>query len=101
MWRKGNPLALLVGMDTDAATMESSMEMPQNIKNGSAFWPSDPTSGNISNWMQNTNLKKHKCPHIHGSIIHSHQDTEAIQVSINSWVDKTMGNLHNGILLGH
>ena len=30
-------LALQVGMQTGAATMESSMETPQKIKNGSAF----------------------------------------------------------------
>ena len=33
MWRKGNPLALLVGMQTGAATLENSMEVPQKIKN--------------------------------------------------------------------
>ena len=48
MWRKGNPFALLVGMQTGAATVEISMEIPQKIKNGTAFWPSDPTSGNLS-----------------------------------------------------
>ena len=37
MWRKGNPSALLVGMQTSAATVESSMEIPQKIKNVSAF----------------------------------------------------------------
>ena len=37
MWRKGNPRALLVGMQIYAATVESSMEIPQKIKNGSAF----------------------------------------------------------------
>ena len=31
-----------------AATVESSMELPQKIKNGTAFWPSDLTSGNIT-----------------------------------------------------
>ena len=36
-WRKQNPFALLVGMQTGAATVESSMEIPQKIKNGSAF----------------------------------------------------------------
>ena len=34
MWRKGNPFALLLGMQTGAATVESSMEIPQKIKNG-------------------------------------------------------------------
>ena len=27
MWRKGNPLALLVGMQIDTATMKDSMEV--------------------------------------------------------------------------
>ena len=34
MWRKGNPSALLVGMQTVAGTVESSMEFPQKTKNG-------------------------------------------------------------------
>ena len=29
MWRKGNPLALLVEMQTDAASLENSVEVPQ------------------------------------------------------------------------
>ena len=37
IWRKGNPFTVLVGMQTGAATVESSMEIPQQIKNGSAF----------------------------------------------------------------
>ena len=32
--RKGNPSALLVGMQTGAATVENSMEFPQKTKNG-------------------------------------------------------------------
>ena len=32
MWRKGNPLALLVGMQTSEATLENSVEVPQKIK---------------------------------------------------------------------
>ena len=28
VWRKGNPLTLLVGMQTSAATMENSVEIP-------------------------------------------------------------------------
>ena len=37
MWRKGNPSALLVGMQTGEATVENSMEFPQKMKNGTAF----------------------------------------------------------------
>ena len=37
MWRKGYPSTLLVGMQTGAATVENSMEIPQKTKNGTAF----------------------------------------------------------------
>ena len=33
MWRKGNPLTLLVGMQTSTATMENSVEIPLKITN--------------------------------------------------------------------
>ena len=32
MWRKGNPLTLLVGMQAGAATLENCMEVPQELK---------------------------------------------------------------------
>ena len=36
----------------------------------------------------------------HRNVIYNHQDTEAAQVSISRWVDKTtIGHLHSGILL--
>ena len=31
MWKKGNPSALLVGMQTGAATVESSMGIPKKL----------------------------------------------------------------------
>ena len=37
MWRKGNPSALLVGMQTGEATVENSMEFPQKTQNQTAF----------------------------------------------------------------
>ena len=37
MWRKGNPSALLVEMQTGEATVENSMEFSQKTKNGTAF----------------------------------------------------------------
>ena len=36
-WRKENPSALLLGLQTGAATVENSMEFPQKTKNGTAF----------------------------------------------------------------
>ena len=37
MWRKGTPSALLVGMQTGAATVENSVEFTQKIKNETAL----------------------------------------------------------------
>jgi len=33
MGRRGNTLALLVGIQTGAATLENNMEVPQKVKN--------------------------------------------------------------------
>ena len=52
----------MVRMQIVATTMESSMEIPQEIKNGTALSPSNSTSGNLSKETQNTNLKEHKHP---------------------------------------
>ena len=102
MWRKENPFELLVGMQTGTATVESSMEIAQKVKNGFAFWPSNPNSGNISEGTQNTNSKEHRYLYVHCSIIYNCQDMEIAQDSISRWTDKTTrGHLHNGILLGH
>ena len=102
LWRKGNPSVLSVGMQAGAATVENSMEFPQKIKIGAAFWPSDPTSGNISEGTQITSSKEHKQSYVHCSVIYNHQVMEAAQVPTNRWVDKTtMGYLYHRILLGH
>ena len=37
VWRKGNPLTLLVGMQTSTATMENNMEIPLKTGNRTAI----------------------------------------------------------------
>ena len=87
-------------MQIGVATVESSMQFPQKIKSASAFWPKDPTFGDISEGTQNTNLKEHKHPYVHWNIIYNRQHMEAAQASISRGVDKiSRGNLHNGIPL--
>ena len=39
MWRKKISFALLVGMQTGAATLENSVEVPQKIKNRTTLYP--------------------------------------------------------------
>ena len=45
LWRKGNPSALLVGLQTGATIIENSMEFPQKNENESAFDPAIPLLG--------------------------------------------------------
>ena len=45
MWRKGNPSAMLVGMQTGAATVENSIEFPQKLKMELPFDPAIPLLG--------------------------------------------------------
>ena len=53
MWRKGNPLALLVGMQTDAAALENSMEVPQNLK---IELPYDPAIALLGTYSKDTKV---------------------------------------------
>ena len=45
MWRKGNPLALLMGMKIDTAIMENTMESPKNLKIKPPYDPAIPLLG--------------------------------------------------------
>ena len=45
LWRKGNSSALLVGMQTGAATVENSMELPKKLKMELPFDPAIPLLG--------------------------------------------------------
>ena len=53
MWRKGNPCVLLVGMQTGAATVENSKEIPQKVK---IQLPSNPE---IPLWVPVQRKQKH------------------------------------------
>ena len=109
MWRKGNPFALLVGMQIGAATVESSMEIPQTIKNclsseklDLSFDPAIPLLGIYLKEPKTLIKNNIKHSYVHRSIIYNHQDMEAAHVPISRRVDKTtVVHLPNGILRGH
>ena len=73
-------------MQIGAATVESSMEIPQKIKNGTALWLSNSTTGNLSKETQNANSKEHK--NIFTAALFTSQDLKAAQVSISRWIGK-------------
>ena len=57
MWRNGNPLALLVGMQTGAAALENSVEVPQKIKNR---LPYDPAIGLLGIYPRDIGVLMHR-----------------------------------------
>ena len=59
VWRKGNPLTLLVGMQTSTATMENSVEFPlKKTGNRTAIRPSNPTAGHTP---EETRIERDTC----------------------------------------
>ena len=70
MWRKGNPFALLVEMQICAATVESSIEISQKIKNG----PCDPVIPLLGIYPKKPKklIQNNKQHYVHCSIIYNH-----------------------------
>ena len=87
IWRKGNPFALLVGMQASAATVESSMEIFQKLKNGTAYDPAIPLLGIYPKKSETQNSKESQHLYVHCSTIYNHQDMEAAQCpSSHEWI---------------
>ena len=82
MQRKGNPLALLVGMQTGTATLENNMEVPQKIKNRTTLQPSKCTRY-LSKGYRYAVLKGHMHPHVYSSTINNSQSMERARMSID------------------
>ena len=82
MWRKGNPLALLVGMWTGAATLENCVEVPQRVKNRPALRPSNGTAGDLPQRYRCNETPGHLHPEVYSSNVHNSQTVEGASVSI-------------------
>jgi len=50
------------------------MDVPQKIKNRTTIWSSSFPPVYLSEEKQNTNLKRHAHPDVHGHIIYNSQD---------------------------
>ena len=88
MWRKGNSHSLLLGMFIGTATMENSMEAPQEIKNRTTIWCRNYTWGYLSEGNKNTTSKIYTYPYVHEAFIDNSQVMEATKLSINTQMDK-------------
>ena len=92
MWRKGNPLALVVGMQIDTTTLKNSMEIPFKTQNKNTKWLSDPTIGHTPEKI--TIQKTHMNPNVHSSTIYNCQDIEAPRCPlIDKWI-KNLWSIH-------
>ena len=74
VWRKGNPLTLLVGMKTSTATMENSVE----IKKLEIKLPYDPAIPLLGIHTKETRIERDTCyPSVHRSTVYNSQNMEA------------------------
>ena len=102
MWRKGNPLTLLVGMQAGIATMENSMGVLQKVKNRATLWPSNCTTRDLPQRHGCSEKKGHMHPSVHSSSVHDSQAVEGAKMPFNRWMDKEdVVHIYNGTLLSH
>ena len=100
VWRKRNPLTLLVGMQTSTATVENSVGIPLKTRNRTAIQPNNPTAGHTH--QRNQNWKRHVYPSVHPSTVYNSQYMEATWMSIGRVMDKkAVVHKHSGILLSY
>ena len=86
MWRKGKPFALLVGMQTDAAILENSMEAPQKIKNRTTLCPSNCTIRYLYKGYKSVDLKEHMHYSVYSSTVNNDGKPEC--PSTDDWIKK-------------
>ena len=77
---KGNHLAMLVGIQTCAATIENSIEVSQKVKNRNTLQFKNYTIRYLPKEYKNTNSKGYIHPN--SSIIYNSQTMETAQASI-------------------
>ena len=83
MRRKRISFALLVGMQAGAATLENSVEVPQNTKNRTTLQPSNCTTWHLSMGYRCAVLKGHMHPHVYSSTTDNSQSMERAQMLLD------------------
>ena len=103
MWRNGNPLALLVGMQTGAAALENSVEVPQKLK---IDLPYDPEIALLGIYPRDTGVLRHggTCTPMFMAALSTIAKLwkEPKCSSTDEWIKKMWFiYVYNGILLGN
>ena len=103
MWRKGNRHALVGGCRLVQPLWKSTM-LPQKIRNRTALWTSNSTSGDLSKETQNTNSKEYMHPYSTAALFTGAKTWEQPKCpSTDKWIKKVevLTSIHNGIQLSH
>lgn len=101
MYRKRNTLALLVEMQTGAASVEESTKILQKIKNITTLWSNHPTTGCLPKVYENTNSKEYMHPCLLKHYLQQ-PSSVAAQVTIDRWINKEdVVFIDNEILFSH
>ena len=84
MWRKGNPCALLVGMENGVVTMESSRSFPPKLK---IELPCD--AGYLSEEIESTNQRRYMHPLFIATLFKIAKIWKQLKCpSIDEWIKK-------------
>ena len=83
MWRKGNPLTLLIGMQAGVATVENSMEVPQKVKNRATLRTINCPTGYLPKGYKHSDPKGYLHPNVYSSNDHNSQNMKSVPMSID------------------
>ena len=74
---------MLVRMQSGAATLKNSMEVPQKVKNGTTLIFCNGSTGYLPKGYKNTDSKGYIHHDIYSNIINNNQTMERAQISID------------------
>uniref|UniRef100_A0A9L0SVL8 Uncharacterized protein n=1 Tax=Equus caballus TaxID=9796 RepID=A0A9L0SVL8_HORSE len=103
VWIEGNLYTLLVGMQTGAATLENSMEIPQKLKIELPYDPALPLLGIYPNNLKST-IQSNICTPTFIAVLFTIAKTWKLSKcpSTDDWMKKMWYiYIHNGILPSH
>ena len=83
MWRKRNPLTLLVEMQDVIVTMENSREVSQDVKNRTTLLPSNCTTKNLPQRYRHGEKNGHMHPNVQSSNVHNSQTVKGAEMPFN------------------
>ena len=87
---RGNPPALLVGMQTGPTNLEYSVEFPQKVKNRTTLQYSNCTTRYLYIGYKNADSKEWMHPDVYIGIVKSNQLMKRAQMSISRWIKNSI-----------